>query len=63
MPMRFSLEELEVLRDCILIAIDEGDLDPETEREATDLLFEIRNYIFAEKVRRDDAKEAHRGTA
>lgn len=61
--MRFSLEELEVLRDCVLIALDEGDLDPETEREAKGLLYEIRDYIFAEKVRRDDAKEAHRGTA
>lgn len=61
--MRFSLEELEVLRDCVLIAIDEGDLDPETEREAVTLLNEIRDYIFDEKVRRDDAKEAHRGTA
>lgn len=61
--MRFSLEELEVLRDCILIAIDEGDLDPETEREATTLLNEIRDYIFNERERRDDAKEAHRGTA
>lgn len=61
--MRFSLEELEVLRDCVLIAIDEGDLDPETEREAVTMLNEIRAYIFDEKERRDDAKEAHRGTA
>ena len=41
----FSREELRLLEFCVLLAVERGDLDEDTKRDAKELLREIRLYL------------------